>query len=183
MPGNIEIKARVDEMAELRRRAEGLADSGPMVIRQSDTFFECPRGRLKLRVIDGDAGELIHYHRPDTAGPCRSDYRIVRVPEPAALREALERAWGVLGVVDKERTLYHAGQTRIHLDRVAGLGDFMELEVVLRNGQDPADGAAVAKDLMARLGISPADLVDRAYLDLLLEGGLGAGPRSSSSRA
>lgn len=180
MPGNIEIKARVDDMAALRRRAEGLADSSPRVIRQSDTFFECPNGRLKLRVIDGGAGELIHYRRPDTAGPCRSDYRVVPVPHPAALREALERAWGVIGVVEKERSLYLVGQTRIHLDRVAGLGDFMELEVVLREGQAPAEGEAVAEDLMARLGVSPADLVDRAYLDLLLELGRGGASFSSS---
>jgi predicted adenylyl cyclase CyaB len=169
MPRNIEIKARVEDMAALRRLTEQIADQGPVLLRQSDTFFNCPRGRLKLRVIDGEAGELIFYRRPDTSGPSQSTYSIFPVADPDALRETLDRAYGTLGLVEKERTLFHAGQTRIHLDRVTGLGDFMELEVVLDEGQAADQGVAVAHDLMARLGILPEHLVDRAYLDLLLD--------------
>ncbi len=172
MPRNIEIKARVDDMAALRRLVEDLADSGPVLIHQLDTFFNCPRGRLKLRVIDQHSGELIYYQRPDTAGPSESNYKIFPVADPPALHETLRRAYGTLGVVEKERTLFLAGQTRIHLDRVTGLGDFMELEVVLEDGQTSGEGAAVTRDLMARLEIRPDHLVERAYLDLLqdLEG-------------
>lgn len=169
MPRNIEIKARVDDMAALRHLVEAVADTAPVLILQSDTFFNCPRGRLKLRVIDQRSGELIYYQRPDTAGPSESSYRIFPVADPPALHETLHRAYGTLGVVEKERTLFHAGQTRIHLDRVTGLGDFMELEVVLREGQTAEEGAAIARDLMARLEIEPDHLVERAYLDLLLE--------------
>jgi len=50
---------------------------------------------------------------------------------PDALREALTLAYGVIGRVRKVRTLFMAGRTRIHLDRVEGLGEFLELEVVL----------------------------------------------------
>lgn len=171
MPRNIEIKARVDDMSALCRLVEGIADSGPLLIRQSDTFFNCPRGRLKLRVIDQRSGELIYYQRPDTAGPSESHYRIFPVGDPPALHETLHRAYGTLGVVDKERTLYHAGQTRIHLDRVNGLGEFMELEVVLVQDQTAEEGENIARVLMERLEIKPDHLVERAYLDLLLERG------------
>ena len=41
----------------------------------------------------------------------------------------LTQALGVLGMVRKERLLYLVGQTRVHLDSVEGLGDFVELEV------------------------------------------------------
>jgi len=74
---------------------------------------------------------------------------------------------GVRGVVVKTRHLYLAGQTRIHLDEVAGLGSYMELEVVLRPGQSDAEGQAVAEALMASLGIQPGDLLEGAYMDLL----------------
>ena len=170
MPRNVEIKARVDDMAALRRLVEAVADNGPLVLSQSDTFFNCPRDRLKLRVIDRAAGELIYYQRPDAAGPSESNYRIFPVADPPALHETLHRAYGTLGVVEKERALYRAGQTRIHLDRVSGLGHFMELEVVLREGQSAAEGAAIAAELMRRLEIGEESLVERAYLDLLLEG-------------
>jgi adenylate cyclase class IV len=167
MPRNIEIKARIDKVEALLVRAQALADGPPQTIAQDDTFFACAQGRLKLRDFGDGRGELIHYRRADAVGPKVSDY--VRVPsaDPAALREALSRALGVIGRVRKTRLLLLAGQTRIHLDRVEGLGDFLELEVVLREGQTEPDGVAIAEALLARLGVSPAQRLAGAYLDLL----------------
>ena len=90
----------------------------------------------------------------------------VATDQPAALREALERTQGGLGRVRKTRWLLHSGQTWIHLDRVEGLGDFLELEVVLRNGQSEAEGEAIAEALLARLGVAPSRRLAGAYLDL-----------------
>ena len=92
---------------------------------------------------------------------------MIAVPDPAALKEALGTALGTSGRVAKERTLYMTGATRIHLDRVEGLGDYMELEVVLEEGVTEADGKACADRLMNSLGIEPEDLVSGAYVDLL----------------
>jgi len=167
MARNIEIKARIDSVEALLPRARALADGAPQAIAQDDTFFTCPRGRLKLRDFGDGQGELIHYQRADSVGPKLSDY--VRVPstDPAALLEALTRALGAIGRVRKTRQVLLAGQTRIHLDRVEGLGDFIELEVVLRDGQTETDGVAIAEALLARLGVPPAHLLAGAYLDLL----------------
>jgi adenylate cyclase class IV len=92
----------------------------------------------------------------------------VRVPVADAdvLATALDRACGTVGRVRKRRLLLMAGQTRIHLDRVEGLGDFLELEVVLRDGQTDADGIAIAERLMAALDIAPSERLAGAYLDL-----------------
>ncbi len=62
-----------------------------------------------------------------------------------------------------------AGRTRIHLDEVEGLGDFMELEVVLREGERTEDGVREAEALMAKLQVQTSQLIDRAYVDLLAE--------------
>ncbi|KAF2361840.1 CYTH-like domain [Trinorchestia longiramus] len=59
------------------------------------------------------------------------------------------------------------GQTRVHVDRVQGLGDFMELEVVLREDQTAADGQVIAGDLMKRLGVQEANLLSGAYMDMI----------------
>jgi predicted adenylyl cyclase CyaB len=83
------------------------------------------------------------------------------------LRRVLELAYGIRGVVRKTRYLYLVGQTRIHLDDVEGLGQFMELEVVLEEGQSDADGESIAEDLMSALGVESGDLIDGAYMDLL----------------
>ncbi|KPF60295.1 adenylate cyclase [beta proteobacterium AAP51] len=167
MPRNIEIKARIASVEALRPRAEALAGAPAQLIVQDDSFFEVPHGRLKLREFADGSAELIHYHRPDGLEAKASDYVRVPVPEPAALREALARACGLRGRVQKQRWLCLVGATRIHLDRVAGLGDFMELEVVLQEGQSDAEGQAVAEGLMAQLGLAEAERLAGAYLDLL----------------
>jgi predicted adenylyl cyclase CyaB len=79
----------------------------------------------------------------------------------------LELAYGIRGVVRKTRYLYLVGKTRVHLDDVANLGQFMELEVVLEEGQSDSEGQKVAEDLMSALGVESADLIDGAYMDLL----------------
>lgn len=167
MNRNVEIKARVASREVMARRAQELADEGPVTRVQEDTFFVCPRGRLKLRRFGPTEGELIYYERPDSAEPKESRYAISPTPDPDGLARALSFALGVRGAVRKSRTLYLVGPTRIHLDSVEGLGDFVELEVVLRPDQSASDGADIACDLMARLGISCDQLVHEAYIDLL----------------
>lgn len=168
MPANVEIKARIPSVAALLPVATALSDDKHLQrLEQDDTFFAVPHGRLKLRVFADGSGELIHYHRPDAAGPKRSEYIIAPVTEPESLREALARGCGLLGRVKKHRILVLVGATRIHLDEVEGLGSFLELEVVLQPGQTEAEGQAIAEQLMQRLGVAPQQLVQGAYLDLL----------------
>ena len=167
MPANIEIKARVTDLAAFRRRAESLSDTGVEIIPQEDIFFHTPQGRLKLRILSPDAAQLVYYARRDTSGPKRSDYLIYEVTEPHALKALLGQALGVRGVVRKTRHLFKVGQTRVHLDEVDGLGTFVELEVVLRQDQSDAEGQAIAESLMSKLDIKATDLVEGAYMDLI----------------
>lgn len=168
MSRNIEIKTRVPDIDVLRMRAVALAGGTPAtLIEQDDQFFAAPHGRLKLRRFADGSAELIHYHRADTADAKASDYVRVPVPDAEALAQALERACGRAGRVKKRRWLLLVGQTRIHLDRVEGLGDFVELEVVLQDGQADAEGVAVAESLLSDLGLMHAERVAGAYRDLL----------------
>lgn len=167
MPANIEIKARPRNFPDLQARAAALSEAPMEVIPQEDTFFHVPKGRLKLRQLAPDRGQLVYYERPDREGPKRSEYHLFETRDPLGLKTTLSLALGVRGVVRKRRHLYQVGQTRIHLDEVKGLGQFMELEVVLRAGQTDAEGQAIARDLMTRLGVGEEDLLEGAYIDLL----------------
>lgn len=51
------------------------------------------------------------------------------------------------------------------------MGDFLELEVVLSDGDDPEAAAAEADQLLATLGVDASQLVSTAYVDLLARGG------------
>ena len=167
MPANVEIKARVAAPEPLLNRAAELAGGPREIIHQRDTFYVVPQGRLKLREFGDGTGELIRYSRPDATGPKVSDYAIFRTDDPQGLSTVLEGALGLLGVVSKTRTLFLKGRTRIHVDEVAHLGWFMELEVVLEDGESVETGEKEAWALMADLGIDRSDLVEGAYLDLL----------------
>jgi predicted adenylyl cyclase CyaB len=167
MPRNVEIKARIESVEALLPRVRAIADTGPTEIFQDDTFFTCPNGRLKLRAFSETSGELIFYQRADSAGPKESFYVISPTASPNTLREALSRAYGQCGRVRKHRTLFMVGRTRIHLDKVEGLGHFLELEVVLAEDESTEAGVAVAHELLARLGVSAQQLLEGAYVDLL----------------
>lgn len=167
MPANIEIKARVRNFEEIHSRAEKLSDAPVQVIPQEDIFFNVEQGRLKLRILAPDQAQLIFYNRPDQEGPKRSEYHITRSADPQNLKRVLELAYGIRGIVRKTRYLHLVGQTRIHLDDVEGLGKFMELEVVLEEGQSDAEGQKIAEELMSALGVQRGDLIDGAYLDLI----------------
>lgn len=169
MSRNVEIKARIESVDALAPRVAALADQGSVEIVQDDTFFACERGRLKLRAFPGGDGELIFYRRPDQAGPKESFFVISPTPAPDTLREVLSLAYGPAGRVRKHRTLYRVGRTRVHLDRVEDLGDFLELEVVLREGELTEDAVAEAHRILTALGITPEQLVEGAYVDLLAQ--------------
>lgn len=165
---NIEIKARVGDLRHIRAymRRYGTRHE---VQHQRDVFFHVPHGRLKLRCFRDGTGTLVAYERPDHTGPKLSSYTLAPVAEASKLEEALTRSLGVRGVVEKKREIAIVGQTRIHLDSVKGLGTFMELEVVLRPRQTAQHGQEVARKLMEDLRIEEADLLDRAYMDMIEE--------------
>lgn len=167
MATNIEIKALARDFEGQKQMAEGLSDTPCQIILQVDTFFKVPSGRFKLRDLGAGHGQLVFYTRPDSSGPKRSDYFIYETSQPAVLTDILAKALGVRGVVKKTRRLYLVGQTRIHMDEVVGLGEFIELEVVMEEGQSDMEGQAIAEDLMRKLGIQEEDLIEGAYMDMM----------------
>jgi predicted adenylyl cyclase CyaB len=164
---NVEIKARIQSLDAIRRLVTDVVTSPPELISQIDTFFVVPRGRLKVRQFADGSGELIAYDRADQAGPKASSYTLVSCADANALCAVLSRLVAVTGRVVKRRELFLVGRTRVHLDDVERLGTFVELEVVLRDGDSIEDGQQEAWELMRRLGIAPESLVSSAYVDLL----------------
>jgi adenylate cyclase class IV len=189
MAQNIEIKARATNFASQLKLAEQISDKALEILVQRDTFFKVADGRLKLREFHDDspdtvsntreskAAQLIFYRRSDTSGPKLSEYHITETDDAMGLKSVLQKAYGIRQVVNKVRSLYMVGRTRLHFDAVENLGDFIELEVVLgehdsvQGGEAPsetrAQARAEAEALMQQLNIQASDLIDVAYVDLL----------------
>lgn len=163
---NIEIKTAVPDLERVESRLTAMNAEYQWTHRQRDTFFNVPTGYLKLRVVEGEPGELISYVREPGIHPRPSDYEVVRIDRAGALESALSRSLGVRGVVEKTRRLFIWRHTRIHLDEVKDLGRFLELEAVA--GEIDLEEARREADLVIEaLGLSPTNFLDRPYLELL----------------
>jgi homotetrameric cytidine deaminase len=163
---NVEIKARDADPAGTLERARALGASDEGVLVQRDTYFGRARGRLKLRE-ETDGATLVAYDRPDQGEARTSAYRLATVSDPQAVKEALDAALGTLVVVEKRRHLLLYENVRIHLDDVANLGAFLELEAVAEPDSDLSREHALIAQLVERLGLG--ERVAQSYSDLLLD--------------
>jgi adenylate cyclase class IV len=173
---NLELKARYRDLERARRAALSLGAEDGGVLRQRDTYFRAPAGRLKLREIEtvqeGSASsassaraELIFYRRDESGAERWSNYRITPVSDPAGMKALLADALGLRGVVAKRREVFLRRGCRIHLDTVETLGRFIEFEVI--SVGDAEDDRARMETLRTAFGIEPPDMIPGSYADLL----------------
>ena len=169
---NLEIKATVDSLAAVRRRLGVLEGATRRaILRQTDWYFRAPNGRLKLRVVGANrGGELIAYLRPDKTAARTSEFQRLPTSDAAGTRRLFERMLGAKGCVRKRREVWLYKNARIHLDTVAGLGRFIEIEVVVTDGMTQA--RQLMKVLTSALAIQREHLVARSYGDRVARGSL-----------
>ncbi len=166
---NVEIKARCGDAGFVREYLIGKDAEFRGTDHQTDTYFNVPNGRLKLR--EGNIeNNLIYYERTNQAGPKHSDFELVKVPDAVKLKEVLTKSNGVKVVVEKKREIYYIGNVKFHIDEVPGLGHFMEIEA----GNIGVELSAVelreqCDQYMRELSIREEDLVEVSYSDLLLD--------------
>lgn len=167
---NVEIKAHCGALEPLEQLllAEGADYKG--LDHQIDTYFEVPNGRLKLREGNIECA-LIHYNRANQTTAKRSEIHYYQPTDKVTdLKQTLEAALGIKVVVDKKRHIFFINNVKFHLDRVEGLGTFVEIEAIDQGGSH-TEAALQAQCLHYQqlLGIQTADLIAYSYSDLLLE--------------
>lgn len=168
MPTNLEIKVKVPSLAPFRRRLVALPHCRRMtVLRQRDHYFRARQGYLKLRIVSDGASELIFYERSRRHGARQSRYARWPVADPRALIRLLTNALGLDAVVGKTREVFLIENARIHLDRVAGLGTFIEIEVIVQQGI--AQARTLMDELLRTLHLSRGASVGASYADLLMD--------------
>ena len=168
---NVEVKARVADVASIRRRLPGLGFRRERPrLAQTDWYFTVPRGRLKLRQRKGDtAAELIFYVRPDRQRPRGSEFQKLPVDDPPHALRLLRAMFTPGVVVRKTRELWLREDVRVHLDSVRYLGTFLEIEVPVRAGRPAAEARRIMRALVRALGITPASILAVSYADLIAQ--------------
>lgn len=167
---NLEIKVRVQGHEVIRLGLKELGAQYVETLVQIDTYYRCKKGRLKIREVNGTTAELITYQRPDVASSKISSYTIQPIPMSkleTKKKKLLER-FGVMVVVKKKRELWKYKNTRIHLDNVAGLGKFLELETVATTISD-CEMEIEHKKIIDFLHLQDYVTCDSSYSDLLLQ--------------
>ena len=163
---NFEFKAHLRDAAHVRATLKRKRARFVGTDHQVDTYFRVPTGRLKVR--EGRLeNALIFYQRTNSRQARRSTVELMLLPRRNSVRAILTRALGVLAVVDKRREIYFAGNVKIHLDRVRGLGSFVEVEAMTRTG-DLRKVRAQAKRFQKDFALTAADIVPQSYSDLIL---------------
>jgi len=163
----IEFKARCADQGRVRELLQGKNARFAGTDHQVDTYFRVARGRLKLRQGNIE-NSLIFYSRPNAAGPKQSDVTLSQVPPGSELKQVLEKALGVLVTVDKQREIYFVDNVKIHLDQVAGLGTFLEVEAI----GSPENATLLreqCESFLREFGVKPEEFVAVSYSDLLLQ--------------
>jgi adenylate cyclase, class 2 len=167
---NIEFKARMRDEKRVRAALKSLRPRVAGTDHQVDTYFHIPTGRLKLRQGNIE-NALIFYQRQNTAQVKPSHVLLCEFSDPTEIRtlkKVLASALGIAAVVDKVREIYFVDNIKIHLDRVRGLGKFLEVEALVENG-DLRRARRQTGQIKDLFGVLPEDILPHSYSDLILD--------------
>lgn len=177
----VELKARLRDPDEVRSRLQSCGATQRTTLAQRDVYFRVPEGRLKLRHQTPGPDQLVFYRRPNVRDAKESDVHLHAVRDAVGLEELLSAALGVDQIVVKQRDVFEWHGTRVHLDRVEGLGSYLEFERPL--GPDaPSVAQALLRSQLDSLGLSGSDLEDGSYADLLRARSAAEGSSRDSGR-
>jgi adenylate cyclase class 2 len=166
---NVEIKAKSNHHEKLREILQWNWADFKWADHQIDTYFQVNSGRLKLRewIIEN---HLIHYERHNQEWPKQSHVTLFSSDPKSSLKDILTKSLGILVVVDKQREIYFIDNVKFHIDTVANLGTFMEIEAIDNDGSIGLNKLQEQCNYyMKLLNISEEDLISVSYSDLLLQ--------------
>ena len=162
---NLEIKARINDINKppilLKKIGAKFINRG----RQIDTYYVVPNGKFKLRKFNQKNGNLIFYERKENLNPRWSNYFTFHISEPDKFNKFLQQIFPIQIVIDKIRIFYRYKNARIHLDKVINLGNFIEIEAEVKNGELQAK--KLMRELLKYLKIPKKDFIKKSYSDLL----------------
>jgi adenylate cyclase class 2 len=169
----LEVKAPCRDLAGLEGRLRAMGARRIEELEQVDVYYSHPARDFAasdeaLRLRRENARSMITYKGPklDRDTKMREEVEL-EVEDLERMALLLERVgFRPVRRVAKRRTVYAVGLVHICLDRVEGLGDFVEMEYT---GDDLDAGKGKILELKQALGLEGNER--RSYLELLMEKG------------
>lgn len=165
MPKNLELKIHCNSFAKVMGSLNEINAEFVGALVQKDVYYKAAKGLLKLRTENGRQS-LIKYLRDEKGKNRWSDFQVLKFSEGNA-EKFLKHIFDIETIVEKKRLLYMYDNTRIHLDKVKGLGKFLELETIVINGL--TDAKKRFKKIIRLLNLGYYDQIKKSYKILIEE--------------
>jgi len=167
----VELKARIEDVDEVRDRLLRLGAQYVGKFHQTDTYFKVPEGRLKIRENEGqDHVDIVFYDRPDIPEIKKRRVLLVRAQPPATAEKLLAPLFKIKVVVSKIREIYMLEGTRVYLDVLTELGTFIEFELSTKDEMGEIKRSrSILANLCKKLGIKEEQLEALSYSGLLIK--------------
>jgi adenylate cyclase class 2 len=171
----VEAKFRIEEK-EAKKLLSILMENcrKTRIVRQRDEYYNHPCRdfsltdealRLRMESWKDKNKSFLTYKGPRVKGKYKGRMEItVEIPfsQTDLMKEILGRnGYRGVAIVDKERTYFDCGRVEVSLDKVSGLGTFLEIEA-------KKDAEDVIQDFIKRIGVRGI-LEEKTYLEMLLE--------------
>ncbi len=166
---NFEFKAKAADIKNLENKLLGLNPKFIGEDHQIDTYFNVPKGRLKLR--EGNIeNSLICYERKNIAGAKQSDIILYEHHPDKNIKEILIKSLGIKAIVNKLRKIYFIDNVKFHFDTVKHLGEFVEVEAIDKDENIGIEKLKEQCDYYASFfEIKPLDYIAISYSDMIIE--------------
>ena len=163
---NYEFKAVCKDLSASEKKLQLLHPQFIGEDHQQDTYFNIPKGRLKLRVGKIE-NALIYYERQDVAEAKLSEIILYKTEDISELKKILVKMHGIKTVIEKIRRIYYLDNVKFHFDKVKGLGCFIEVEAIDSDGTRDIDTLKQQCDAYAKvLNIQKTDFIGSSYSDM-----------------
>lgn len=166
---NIEIKVLINNFKDILEKLKKSNAKYKGEIIQINTYYSCKAGRLKIRETDNKSYQLVFYQRPDLSERKISNYEVIDIAKSQVvnLRKVLKMIFGEKTIVEKRRALWIYKNTRIHLDRVKKIGNFLELETLVKG--DLKKARKEYKEISILLKLEKYKKYKKSYSDIILK--------------
>jgi len=177
----VELKVKVDreEVEDLSHKLRDLGFKRCRIVEEIDTYFngidrdfretdEALRVRESIDLEKGERRYYLTYKGPklDSISKTREEYQ-VGVENGDTTKTILEKlGFKKIPPIRKVREIYRKGDILVSIDRVEGIGYFLECEKSVKSKSEKEDAIGELMDLIRSLGLDKKELIRASYLEL-----------------
>lgn len=177
----VELKVKISGKEEIIDKLENINFTKSSLVVETDTYFtsshhdfisldEALRIRNVLNKSTNETKSVITYKgaKLDNISMSRKELE-TEIKDSKIVKEILENiGFKSVPPLVKERQYLKNNNITACVDTVKGLGDYLELEIIVGNNSEKEKSLEVLENLLLKLGYSMKDTINTSYLSMLM---------------